>query len=684
MWVQYRIVADESGRGVRAYGALSDITERRTTELKLTASEESLQEAQALAHLGSWEFRPAEQSGSWSDEMFRIYGRDPARGVPPWPEFVGMIHDDDRAAVARDFEEAIRIGMRLERTFRIALPNGEVRWVESRGQVFRAADGVRMLGTSQDVTDRERANEALRVSSQLLEASQSIAKLGGWELDITSGRLYWTAETYRIHETSPQEFNPTVDAGVGYFLPESRRIISEALKAAVERGEGYDLELETYTTKGRRIDVRTTCSVTWAYGKPSKLTGIFQDITESKLIQSHRESLQAQLQQAQKMEAIGLLAAGVAHDFNNLLATIMGNVELAQLCVDRRDLLLQSLEEIQRAGARGRNIVDRILDFSRREPLERRVQHLDRVVANALRLVRNLRPQGTVIETHIQAATPPALVDGTRIEQVIINLATNAMQALPDKRGRVDIHLDSVLLNRTLAVTDPALRAMYETRPDSMVVRIAVRDTGGGMDSPTMSRIFEPFFTTKPVGEGTGLGLSVVYDIVRAHEGAIVVASQLGQGSTFALYLPAVKGDVARVDEPVVSVVRAPENAAPGRHILYLDDEESQVSMVTMLLQSKGFRVSGATRPEEALNALRATPQAFDILLTDFNMPTMSGLEVSRKARAIKPDLKIGVITGFISDQLRAQADEAGVTELILKGTMEGFYASIRRLAGPA
>ena len=396
-------------------------------------------------------------------------------------------------------------------------------------------------------------------------------------------------------------------------------------------------------------------------------------------------SLEEQLRESQKMEAIGTLAGGIAHDFNNIIATILGNVELARQDAGANPIAMESLEEIHKAGTRARNLVRQILSFSRRERSERKLISLTATVEESVRLLRTTLPARVAIEKYIEADVPAVLGNATQIEQVLLNLATNAMQAMHGEPGRIVIRLDAVELAPAMAEVNSALRALREQQPEC-TARLVVGDDGPGMDAATLERIFEPFFTTKPVGEGTGLGLSVVHGIVKAHQGVIVAESSPGKGSTFTIYFP-VAGDQATAGEdasaPDAGAVTAGDGPKPdvGRKILYLDDDESMVYLVKRLLERQGFIVSAHTEQTDALAELRADPAAFDLVLTDYNMPGMSGLDIAREVRAMRADLPVAIASGFIDDTLRAEADGAGVRELIFKAdAVEEFCAVVQRL----
>jgi CheY-like chemotaxis protein len=261
-------------------------------------------------------------------------------------------------------------------------------------------------------------------------------------------------------------------------------------------------------------------------------------------------------------------------------------------------------------------------------------------------------------------------------------MVTNAMQAMGTGSGCIEIRLNAVILDAAWVGLHPALRALHARQP-GRTVRLAVSDDGPGMDAATLARIFEPFFTTKAVDEGTGLGLSVVHGIVQTHDGAIEVESLPGRGATFTVYLPAAEAEAGVPSPPPRAAAAAGvPDIGSGQHILYLDDDESLVFLVTRLLERRGYRVSGHTDQREALAALRARPADFDLVATDYNMPGMSGLDVAHAVRAIRANLPVAIASGFIDETLRTQAENAGVRELIFKANaVEDLCEAFARLA---
>lgn len=525
-----------------------------------------------------------------------------------------------------------------------------------------------------DITERKAIQEKLRHSQTLLQAAGNIAQLGGWAIDLAHNDLTWSDEICTILDF-PKDMVPPLAEALLLYPPASREIISGALKSCARDGTSFDCELEIFTAKRRRLDVRASGqAVRDTYGNIIGVEGAFQDITERKKSERAHESLEAQLRESQKMEAIGTLAGGIAHDFNNILGTILGNAELARQDARSNWQALVSLEEIQKAGHRARDLVQQILSFSRRQPTSRRVMSLAPVVEESVRLLRATLPGGLSIEYHCSADTPSVVVDPTQVQQVLLNLGTNAEHAMEGRSGIIDIRVEGVTLDEASARFDINLRP-------GRYARVVVSDTGHGMDAATQRRVFEPFFTTKPVGHGTGLGLSVAHGIMQGHEGAIVVHSERGSGSRFELYFPRARG--------VANALGTTEEAGPtsegrGQHILYVDDDEAQVFLIKRMLERWGYRVSAYLEQREALDALLAGEQGFDLVVTDFNMPGMSGLEVARKIRDARPDLPVIVVSGYITDALRAQAAAAGVRELISKPhEVEELRDTVQRLLKP-
>lgn len=381
------------------------------------------------------------------------------------------------------------------------------------------------------------------------------------------------------------------------------------------------------------------------------------EIAEHRQADLALQAVQNQMRQMQKMAALGQLAGGVAHDFNNILTAILGNAEILTAKIAPDHPSRTNLTRILEAGDRASRLVQQILTFTHQQAFSRTLLALAPVVDEALALLRATLPAGIQLTRTSDPATPPVLADATQIHQVVMNLCTNAWHALGEQPGSIALDLAPVTL------TQP-LHGLHSTLPPGLYARLSVRDSGCGMAPDTLERIFDPFFTTKPTGQGTGLGLSVVHGIVLGHEGAIVVDSRPGQGTTVHLYFPAADAP-APVREPARTA--AARIQGRSRHLLYLDDEDMLVELVRVQFEQLGYRVTGCTRPTEALEAVRADPRGFDVVVTDYNMPGMSGLEVAQALARLRADLPVVLVSGYLSPPAQAALRAAGITEIIYK-----------------
>jgi len=390
---------------------------------------------------------------------------------------------------------------------------------------------------------------------------------------------------------------------------------------------------------------------------------ILRDMSTRLAADKERTALEAQLRESQKMEALGTMAGGIAHDFNNIVAAILGNAALARERHGDAAAVHACIDEITKAGLRARDIVQRILSFSRRQPAVFTCQALQPVVEETVQLLRATLPPSLRI-TH-RAPKEPLRVkaDASQISQVIMNLGTNAWQALGSQPGHIRILLD---------------------RQGSQA-RLQVCDDGCGMDPGTVQRIFEPFFTTKPKGEGTGLGLPVVHGIVRAHGGRIDVYSAPGQGSTFEIFLPLAEDREAAGPAVTTADGGATHTRGAGQHVVYLDDYPAMVLMVRATLQARGYRVTGFEDAGAALAFIRANARDIDLVVSDYNMPEHSGLEVAREIRRLRPDLPVILASGYLTDELRESAAQAGVRGLFDKPRgIDDMCAMIATMLHPA
>ena len=504
----------------------------------------------------------------------------------------------------------------------------------------------------QDITARREAEARLRESEARFRNMAEHSPLILWMSD-ADGRCIYVNQNWHVFSGVPAGG----DLGAGFFgaaHPDDVEASRAAFLGAIASRTGYRHESRVRRRDGVYRHMIDNASPRFgSNGEFLGLIGVVMDIQDLKDAEAARQRLEAPLRQAQKMEALGTLAGGVAHDFNNILGTIIGNVELAREDLAAEHPAQQSLAEVEKASARARELVQQILTFGRRQPDERRVIGLREVVEESTRLLRATLPAGVELVTMFAHDVPNVLADSSRIHQVVMNLCTNAWQAIPGGVGRITVSLG------TVHVTDG--HGLAGLRPGRYAC-LTVADSGSGIDAAIVERIFDPFFTTKPPGAGTGLGLSVVDGIIKSHDGAIAVETMPGQGATFRAYFPGVEAEaLPRALEP------RPVPQGRGQRVLYLDDEASLVHLTSRLLGRAGFEVEGFTRPTEALAAFAADPHRFDVVVSDMNMPTATGLSVAADMLRLRPDVPVALISGYVTDELAARAESLGVRAVLFK-----------------
>ncbi len=390
-------------------------------------------------------------------------------------------------------------------------------------------------------------------------------------------------------------------------------------------------------------------------GKLDQIRAAMTEITERKRAEEEKASLEAQLRQAHKMEAIGTLAGGVAHEFNNILGVIIGNNELALMDMPDWNPAKNCLKEIQKASLRAKDVVRNILSFARKTPAERTPIQISTVIKESLKLLRASVPTMIEIRQNISCERDMILADPTEVNQVLMNLCTNAVHATGVKAGALEVGLEPIALDKDSA-------AKYDGLNPGDFVKLTVRDTGYGIDPEIIGRIFDPYFTTKSLAERTGMGLAIVYGIVKKHDGAIRVESEAGKGTVFEVLFPLHEGVVEQ------EVKEEPEVFPKGtERILFVDDEPSLVEMAERMLRQLGYDVDTKTSSIEALDLFKEEPDRFDLVITDIGMPLMAGDRLAQELIKIRPDVPVIICTGYSECFSEEKAKEMGIKAFIMK-----------------
>ncbi|MHC4562602.1 MAG: hybrid sensor histidine kinase/response regulator [Planctomycetota bacterium] len=644
--LEYRIVhADgdvrwvlERGQGVFGEGAdpicldgvIVDVTERKRAAEELRESEALLNESQAIAHVGSWQLDLVSDHLVWSDETYRIFGRSPQEFEATYEAFLEAVHPDDRAAVDEAYSGSVRNGKgRYEIEHRVVQKDtGQIRHVREQCRHLRDASGkiVRSVGMVRDITERRLAERELAASTEMLSLHVARTPVGviGWNLAFEVAE--WNPAAERMFGYTREE---ALGRHCAFIVPEeAREQVDDVWRGLLTRSGGERSDNENITKDGRRISCQWyNTPLVDAQGQVIGVASFVMDVTD-------HVKLEAQLRHAQKMDAIGQLAGGVAHDFNNLLAAIMGNAELLEMTLPSESSEVGYAKEIVTASSRAAELTKQLLAFSRKGLMRTANVDMHSIITEVVALLDRSIDKRIKIVQRLEAS--PAVVSGdlTQLHSAILNLAVNARDAMPEG-GELTLSTRSALLDESYCAEhgEGILPGHY--------VEIAVTDTGVGMEDDVQSHVFEPFFTTKEQGAGTGLGLASVYGCVKNHEGTIRVYSEPGRGSTFKVLLPL---------SPEASTDAAVDRQAPIRghgHILVVDDEETVRRFTHRALTHLGYRVSCCSDGDEAVEFFRETHGEIDLVILDLIMPKLSGDEVFNLLKAIDPDVRVLIASGF-------------------------------------
>ncbi len=496
---------------------------------------------------------------------------------------------------------------------------------------------TQVQGVARDITERKRAEAELSGKDALLREMSAAAHIGAWDFDATTGKGAWTDEVARIHEVDP-ELAPTAEFGLGFYAGESRERIEAAVRAAIEEGKPYDLELELTTARGIRKWVRTVGVPVVEDGRVVRVRGSIQDVTDRVRAERERRQLAEQLVQAQKMESVGRLAGGVAHDFNNMLSVIQGHVALALEQAGPGHPLHAHLDEIRKAAQRSAVITKQLLAFARQQAAAPRTLDLNETVAGMLTMLRRLIGEEVEVLFRPGDGLWSVKVDPSQVDQLLANLCVNARDAI-EGVGVVTLATGNVL------VDEPFCRSRAGALPGEYV-RLTVADDGCGMDKEVLDHLFEPFFTTKGPGKGTGLGLATVHGIVSQNGGFIDVRSEPGRGTGFDIYLP--RSTEAPVEAPSSEATDVP--AGHGEVVLLAEDEPAMLRLGTQMLERLGYRVLAADSPSKAIHMAREHEGPIDVLITDVVMPEMNGRELAARLEPLRPALRCLFISGYTAD----------------------------------
>jgi two-component system, cell cycle sensor histidine kinase and response regulator CckA len=653
---EYRWVLDNGtplyrgGEFVGFIGSCIDITERKLIEERLRANEARLKDAQRLAKVGSWERHLEADRIQWSEEMIRIFGLPDG---PPsnFQSFLDRVHPKDREKVLETDRKNRSSLEPVEVEHRIIRPDGEVRFVRAIVEAIRDDQGeaVRLTGATQDVTEQVVASELLRQSERRLKNAERLAHLGYWQWDLQNNHLIWSEECFHIYG-QPSDYTPSLERTLQAMVPEDRERVERETGHRLAEKTGGAIEFRIVRPDG---DLRTIRSISEILldeeGQPASFFGACQDITEEKRAQEESFA-------RQKLESVGTLASGIAHDFNNLLGGVLAQAELGLAELAAGSNPEAELQAVRDAALRGSEIVREMMIYAGQESAVVGLVGVSQVVKEMLELLRVSVSKHAMLKTDLDTDLSPVRANAAQISQLVMNLVTNASDAIGDRDGVIGLTTKFVKIGRDSgAISDRLAEGDY--------VQLEVSDTGQGMLPETQAKVFDPFFTTKSAGHG--LGLAIVQGIVRAVGGSIHLTSAPGKGTRFEILLPCAENIAGTEDRPM-SRSELPPRRSRMATVLVVEDEDPLRQAASKMLRKAGFSVIEANDGSAALDAIRTQKSPIDVLLLDVTLPGAPSRDVFEEGRRLRPEMRV-VITSAYNEAMAAASLPGRVERFIRK-----------------
>jgi len=664
-------LTDSLGEVVGFIGLIRDITEREAAVQALEESEQRYRLLFETAPVGIYHTRSDGTALSVNGTMAKILGYDaPEEAVAHFTDLGSQLYI--REERRDEFIERLReVGVVENFEYEARHRNGTTIWLQMNARVARDnQDGTfDIAGFAWDITERKRVEAAILRERTMLERTEKLAHIGSWELDAATGEVTWSPELFRIFQRDPEQGPVPFGQNSELFPPEDAERLLEAVHAAIENDESYDMEIRAVRQDGEIRYCRARGFPEHDPDGAARLHGFIEDITALKLKERREQELEAQLTQAQKMEAVGRLAGGVAHDFNNMLSVILGHVELAQEHLDPDHALRPDLDQVRQAAESSAALTRQLLAFAREQVATPVTVDLNETVEGMIKMLRRLIGEDIELRWNPGDDVWPVRIDPVQVNQVLANLLVNARDAI-EGVGSITIETQS----RTVDAAYTELHADAEAGDYTI---LTVSDTGHGMDEAVLNKVFEPFFTTKAVGSGTGLGLATVYGIVRQNDGFITVYSEPDQGATFRIHLPRVAG---HTPTGAARSSRSPRGVAGTETILVVEDQPAVLGLVEKILGRLGYQVLAAQTPAEALELAGEHAGRIHLLITDVVMPEMNGRQLADRLVAEYPELAVMYMSGYAEDVIAQRGVvEAGVHFLEKPFTSELLGAAVRR-----
>jgi PAS domain S-box-containing protein len=625
-----------------------DVTDRLKAKKNLKESEGKLRNILANATNAIYVHTSDHVLTYMSPQFKKILGYTPQEAMVRWTEFASDNPINEEGF--KKTEKAIKTG-KAQGVYELELihKNGKKIFVEIReNPVVENGKTVSIVGSLLNISVRKKAEEKLKESEKFLKNTGYTAKVGGWELDIKTQETRWTEEVYNIYGV-PMNKKPPLENAIDFYHPEDRPKIKSAVENALKHGKPYDLEVRFINAKGENLWVRTIGKPMIEKGKVLKIGGTFQDITDRKLVEMEKEQLNNQLIQSQKMESMGVLAGGVAHDFNNILTAIIGDTDLLLGEKDIKNKFSVELESIRNSADRAADLVKQLLIFCRKDFVRMKDININMSIKDSMKMIKRVIGEQINIKLNLSKTNCSVWGDSGNINQIMVNMAVNAKDAMPDG-GNLNISTKKCALNEEDVVH------LDNIKPGEYI-KVSIEDSGAGINKEIQGKIFEPFFTSKGIGRGTGLGLSVVFGIIKAHNGGINVYSEQSRGTIFNIYLP-----ISKCKIKVKTVKKNIVQKGHGEQILIVEDENFIHQMLLRMLKKTNYRILFAVNMAEAVKIYKKNAEKIDLVLCDMVLPDGNGLDVIKKLNKIKPVKKVIYTSGYLDIQTRwAEIEENNI-----------------------
>jgi PAS domain S-box-containing protein len=705
-------IIDNDGNIYGMVLVFNDGTERKKMEVALKDSENKLLRAQEIANTGSWKLYPETAEIEGSEELLRIFGL--GKNELTLDNFASVVHPDDREYDLKYIQNGIEHGVPWDIEHRLLLKDNSIKWVRAIGEPQKDNEGnvISIIGVVQDITERNKTEQSLKRVNRSLQAlsacnealvravneDELLNKVCQIIVKISGYKLAWVA--FSEHD---EEKNISIKAKSGgdkdYFKSLNITWADEERgqgptgtairtgKYSIARNIMEDSSYEPWRKSAKKYGYNSSIALPLKNKKQTFGTlNIYAnevdafDEEEVNFLQElvkdlaygidnlhsreERNQLNKQLQQAQKMEAIGQLTGGIAHDFNNILASIMGFTSLAlqRFVKDEQAELREYLEEVSSAGERARDLVSQMLVFSRTTTSDVQPLQLPPLIKEVIKMLQATLPSTIHLSSQIDKNLPSVIMDPVHIQQILMNLCINARDAITNK-GNINIRVNVITSN---ALQNKMCDSCHHKIEEGSYIELLVQDAGAGIDDNKLKQIFDPFFTTKDIGKGTGMGLSMVHGIVHQYGGHILVDSKLGTGTTFRLLLPVSEKNLLCEMNSAVEIRKSTEIINDAR-LLIIDDEESVGRFIGDLMESHGAKVTVMSDSLEGMDLFSQNPTAFDLVITDQTMPGLTGTELASQILALRSDMPIILCTGFSENINEEKAKELGIRGYIYK-----------------